>query len=409
MATWRGRPRAAARGAGRAIVALLAVGVLVVTGYAWAVYRDLSGEVVTGDVIDGEAPAPTADQPLTALLVGLDSRTDAAGRPLPPELLEQIRAGEDEGQLHTDTIILLHVPAGPAAQAVAISFPRDSYVPIAGGRGPHKINSAYLRGMRDAEDALAAQGIGGPELDRLSRDAGRRTLVSTVESLAGVGIDHYAEINLAGFVEITDALGGVPVCLNAPVRERRSGVDLPAGPQVVDGGDALAFVRQRHGLDGGDLDRITRQQAFLAGTARRALSAGTLTDPARVDRLLRAVTRHVVIDESWDLDRLAAQFGRTSGGDITFRTIPTGRPDLRTPADGIAVEVDPEQVRGFVRSVLAERRTTGPAPEDTASTATPDRPAPGATGAGAAGVAPPPEPTRDADPPITAGGVPCVD
>ena len=73
---------------------------------------------------------------------------------------------------------------------------------------------------------------------------------------------------------MTDAVGGVPVCLRRPEREVRSGVDLPAGLQVVGGSDALAFVRQRRGLEDGDLDRIARQQAFLAGMASRMLSTG---------------------------------------------------------------------------------------------------------------------------------------
>ena len=101
-------------------------------------------------------------QAFTALLVGLDARTDANGNPLPPALLDAIHAGPDEGQLHTDTIILLHVPALPGEPAVAISIPRDSYVPLADGSGKHKINSAYNRGLVAAEKELKAQGVSGP-------------------------------------------------------------------------------------------------------------------------------------------------------------------------------------------------------------------------------------------------------
>ena len=163
---------------------------------------------------------------------------------------------------------------------MAISIPRDSYVALADGSGKHKINSAYNRGLVAAEKELTAQGISGPELDRRGREAGRAALIATVESLTGTQIDHYAEINLAGFVELTDALGGVPVCLNKPVHDTYSGLDLPAGYQTVSGPVALAFVRQRHGLDGGDLDRIARQQAFIAGLTQRLQSEGALTDPA---------------------------------------------------------------------------------------------------------------------------------
>jgi LCP family protein required for cell wall assembly len=393
MGEVRAGTRVVVRTAARVAVALASVAVLLVTGYGWSVYRELSTGIVTSDVFP-DTLAKGADEPFTALLVGIDSRTDATGRPLTPELLEQLRAGEDQGQLNTDTIILLHVPAGPAARAVAISFPRDSFVEIAGDRGVHKINSAYPRGLADAREQLAAQGVTGPELERRSREAGRRTLVATVQNLAGVPIDHFAEITLAGFVEITEALGGVPVCLNAPVQEPRSGIDLPAGHQVVEGADALAFVRQRRGLSDGDLDRIARQQAFLAGLTSSALSSGTLSDPARVDRLVRAVTRHVVLDRGWDLETLIAQLRRMAGGDITFRTIPTGTPALETPVDGVAVEVDPAEVRRFVRDVVAGR--------------TPVSIQPAGIGAAAAGPEAAPAPPRP-EPPITARGVPCVD
>jgi LCP family protein required for cell wall assembly len=395
MNVGRPRPEARAWGWARAVALLLSVVTLVVTGYGWSVYRRLDSGLATSDVLSA---TPHPDGATDILLVGLDSRTDAAGNPLPPELLSELRAGVDEGQLHTDTIILLHVSAGPNARAVAISIPRDSFVVLAGGRVRHKINSAYGRATEQAADALATQGLTGPNLDRRARDAGRRALVATVEEFTGVPVDHYAEINLAGFVEMTEAVGGVPVCLERPVREVRSGVDLPAGLQTVRGADALAFVRQRRGLDGGDLDRIARQQAFLAGMVSRTLSAGTLSDPGAVRRLVDAVTRHVVLDRGWNLDRLIAQFRRMSGGDIRFATIPTGNPALQTPVDGIAVQVDVAEVRAFARGTIAatDAPPTGlPAPSPTSTTS--PAPTPAKT------VAPVP------DAGISAAGVPCVD
>jgi LCP family protein required for cell wall assembly len=352
-------------------------------------------------VITTRTAAPEPEQPFTALLVGLDSRTDASGNPLPAELLAALRAGVDEGQLHTDTIILLHVPAGPDARAVAISIPRDSFVTLADGSGPHKINSAYGRATDVAKAALQKQGVTGAELDRRSRDAGRRALVETVERFTRLPVDHYAEINLAGFVEMTEAIGGVPVCLRRPEREVRSGVDLPAGPQTVRGADALAFVRQRHGLEDGDFDRIARQQAFLAGMASRMLSTGTLSDPGAVRRLVDAVTRNVVLDRGWDLDRLVVQFGRMSGGDIRFVTIPTGSPALETPVDGIAVQVDPAEVRAFVRDAIAATDTAA-APT---TSSPPTSPPPTTSASATASAAPSAAPTSG----ISAAGVTCVD
>lgn len=401
---WDGRRLG--RRAVQAVVALVSVALLVTTGYGWALYQGISDDIVTSDAL-GDRPPARLDEEFTALLVGIDSRTDSSGDPLPPAVLDELRAGGDEGQFNTDTIILLHVPAGTRARASAVSIPRDSFVELAGDLGTHKINSAYRRGMAAAEESLT--GLSGAGRERVAREAGRRALLATVEDLTGVTVDHFAEINLAGFVEFTDAVGGVPVCLNAAVQEERSGIDLAAGRQVVDGGDALAFVRQRRDLDGGDLDRVTRQQAFLAGLARTALTPGTLADPARLDRLLDAVTRYVVLDRGWDLDLLVGQLRRASGSDIAFRTIPTGRPDLATPVDGVAVEIDPEQVRAFVTGIVdgePERRENlagPPAPgasptAPTSATTTPTQ-TPGATS----------DPGAAPGEPITADAVPCVD
>ncbi|WP_214403749.1 LCP family protein [Pseudonocardia lacus] len=404
--------RTVGRVALRTVIAMASVATLVAVGLVWNLQHRLeTGRVTSTAAIPDAVPTPVGES-FTALLVGLDARTDAAGNPLPQPLLDALHAGPDEGQLHTDTIMLLHVPAGDDGAAVAVSIPRDSFVPIAGAHGTHKINSAYRRGKAAAEEALQAQGITGPELDRRGREAGRATLVATVQDLTGITVDHFAEINLAGFVELTDALGGVPVCLNAPVRDSYSGVDLPAGQQSVSGAGALAFVRQRHGLDGGDLDRIARQQAFAAGLAQRLTDAGTLSDPARLDQLVDVATRHVVLDSGWSIEELPQQLRRLAGDPLVFRTIPTGRPDLRTPADGVAVEIDPEAVRDFVDAEFEAVETKaaeptgdvdrigGPA-DGGSATRPPERVAP--TGSAAV-----PAPTT-APPPISTAGPSCVD
>ena len=373
------------RAAARVVVALVSAGVLVASGVAWTLQQHVSASIVTSDALP---PRPVLiGQAFTALLVGLDARTDANGNPLPQSVLDALHAGPNDGQLHTDTIILLHVPALPGEPAVAISIPRDSFVALADGSGKHKINSAYDRGLIAAEKGLTAHGITGPELDRRGREAGRGDLIATVESLTGTQIDHYAEINLAGFVGLTDALGGVPVCLNKPVHDSYSGIDLPAGYQTVTGPVALAFVRQRHGLEGGDLDRIARQQAFIAGLAQRVESEGTLTNPTTLSQLLTVVTDHVVIDKGWDLQQALAQVGRLAGADLSFRTIPTGRPDLPTPVDGVAVQIDPAAVRTFVNQQFD-------------GAPTPATPSPSSAGPSAVA------PTTSRV--ITAGGVPCV-
>jgi LCP family protein required for cell wall assembly len=182
------------------------------------------------------------------LLVGLDTRSDAQGNPLPQAVLDELHAGAGTtGGDNTDTMIVVHIPAG-SGTATAISIPRDSYLAIAGGYSTHKINSAYTYGKHAAATALASHGVSGAALEVQSAAQGARTAILTVQQLTGLTITHYGAVNLVGFAAISQAAGGVPVCLNNPVDDPLSGAVFPAGPQVLQGAQALAFVRQRHGL-----------------------------------------------------------------------------------------------------------------------------------------------------------------
>jgi len=345
----------------RVVFGMVSLLVLAATGYAWMQLSRLDTSMTTADVIEPSAKTPTGQQSLTVdqniLLVGLDSRTDTQGNPLPQDLLNLLHAGDSsDGGDTTDTMIVVHIPAGGGA-ATAISIPRDSYVDLAGGFGKHKINSAYSRGKASAVHTLSAQGMSGPQLEVQSNVAGAKTTIQTVEKLTGLTINHYAAVNLAGFYTLSLAVGGVPVCLNAAVKDRYSGADFPAGEQVVSGANALKFVRQRHGLTS-DLDRIARQQAFLSSMAKTVLGAGTLTSPAKLSGLIDAVQGSVVIDQGWDILSFASQLHNLSSGAIEFGTIPVQSLDLSTPSDGSAVKVDPAQVRAFFQTAMGKTGTT---------------------------------------------------
>lgn len=356
--------------AGRTVVVAVSVAVLFASAFAWTQVRYLDRSTASASVIRESVPsAPTTEQNI--LLLGVDSRTDPLGNPLPPNLLAALHAGDSgDGGDTADSITVVHVPAG-GGRATAISIPRDSYVQLADGYGKHKINSAYSRAVRFTTDSLTQPSAGGaatspfapetsaaaspddPAVRRAALEAGARTTIGTVQALTGLPITHYASVNLAGFADVSQALGGVPVCLRAPVDDPYSGLRLPAGPQEVAGAEALAFVRQRHGLPGGDLDRITRQQTFLASATRELLSAGTLANPFTLDRLSGVLARSVTLDADWNVLSFAGQMQGLSAGSVTFRTIPTGDTELATPSDGTAVEVDPVQVRQFVDDSIA--------------------------------------------------------
>ncbi len=360
-------PARTARRTGRTILALLAAVVLGGTGYGWATVTGLTSGLATTDVIDPAAQGTTGPQNI--LLVGVDNRTDARGNPLPGAELAALHAGpSDQGEDGTDSIILIHIPAGGKG-AVGFSIPRDSYVELAGGFGEHKINSAYSRGAAAARHVLVAKGVSGAQLVLQSAQAGARNSIQTIEQLTGLKINHYASVNLLGFYDISNAIGGVQVCVRQATHDKNSGANFAAGPQTVEGSRALAYVRQRDNLPGGDLDRVKRQQAFLASMAHKVLSAGVLANPSKLSGLIDAVQKSVTLDKGWDILSFAQQLQGITAGSIKFFTIPTGNPALETPDDGQAVEVDPSQVSSFVQTQVG--LADNPKPPAPATTAKP--------------------------------------
>ena len=177
-----------------------------------------------------------------------------------------------------------------------------------------KINGVYGSvHLEKLKELVEQDGMDPAQAEPQAAEAGREALIKTVANLTGVTVDHYAEIGLLGFALITDALGGVNVCLKDAVYEPLSGADFPAGWQKLDGPQALSFVRQRHDLPRGDLDRVTRQQAVMASLAHEVISSKTLSSPSTLNRLQDAVQRSVVLSDGWDImdfARAAAEAGR---------------------------------------------------------------------------------------------------
>ncbi|SHG82212.1 transcriptional attenuator, LytR family [Streptoalloteichus hindustanus] len=345
-------------------MATASVCVLLACGVAWSGYRDLADGLTTSDAIGGESRVRPGE-PVNVLLIGLDSRKDQNGEMLPKEILEKLHAGDGtQGGYNTNTLILMHIPAD-GGKARAFSIPRDDYVSYVGipGETKGKIKEAYGRAKYHEEQKLAAQGVHDrPTLEKRGREAGRRATLDVVRELTGVRIDHFAEVNLAGFYDLATALNGVEVCLNNPVRDSFSGADFPAGRQTLDGSQSLAFVRQRHGLTNGDLDRTRRQQAFLASVAHKLRGQGVLTDPAALGRLLDVAKKDVVIDKGWDLLTFARQSQNLTGGDMRFETLPI---EGFQKINGQDVNlVDPAKIKAIVREAFGERPAEPAAPAD---------------------------------------------
>ncbi|ATL72278.1 LCP family protein [Nocardia terpenica] len=348
-ASWSRPVRTDTHRPARVFAALAAIVVFVVTGFGWhSVDAVISGIQRIGNLGLGG----TDDGATDILMVGVDSRTDAHGNPLTADERAMLHAGDEVGT-NTDTIVLIRVPDN-GRSATAISIPRDSYVDIP-GIGMGKINSAYGSTKELTRQRLVAQGVSADEADRRSTQAGRQALIKTVGDLTGITVDHYAEVGLLGFVLLTDAVGGVDVCLNNPVNEPLSGADFPAGQQRLDGAQALSFVRQRHQLPRGDLDRIVRQQVYMASLVHQALSARTLANPAKLSQLSDAVGRTIVLDDGWDVVSFLHELQDLSGGQVRFETIPVK--DVNgTTADGESiVRVDPQAVKSYVAAMISDR------------------------------------------------------
>jgi len=345
--------------AGRIIAAVLAVAVVLVAGVGYYVRSDVnSASAVSDAATDAGEVGVAFTGGLNILLVGSDSRTDAQGNALSAEELAALRTEETSGT-NTDTIMVLHIPEG-GGKATAVSLPRDTWIDddvVAGIPGPYsdgssgdykpnKINSFYGTAKTYTEEQLVADGVTDPaERERASNEAGRVMLTKVVQKFTGLKIDHYAEVNLLGFYLLSEAIGGVPVCLNSAVDDPFSGAKFPAGQQEISGSDALAFVRQRHGLPQGDLDRVKRQQVFLAAAAQKVLSAGTLTNPGKVTDLIDTVKRSVIFDKGFDLFDFAEQMRNLSAGNVTFTTIPITGSEPSTDTD--ALGTDPAQIKAF--------------------------------------------------------------
>jgi LCP family protein required for cell wall assembly len=315
--------------AGYALSCVAAAVVLAVSGFSYFVVHDVSS--IGGSHAITSGPSIGAQN---ILLMGLESRTDWNGNILPNDILNALHAGSRQGIENgvggnaTNTLILIHIPAG-GKKAVAFSIPRDDWVnfpQVYDGQSQGKVDQAYGDAMAEKESQLYQQDPKMPknQIAFEGNEAGRAAAVATVSMLTGVHIDHFAEINLDGFYELANVLGGVEVCLKNPVPlDTYSGFYAKkAGYQHLNAKMALAFVRQRHGLTNGDLDRTHRQQAFLDSVMQQLRTEGVLSDLGKINSLLSVAKQYVITDSGWDLLDFATQMRSLNSSNLTFHTLP---------------------------------------------------------------------------------------
>jgi LCP family protein required for cell wall assembly len=266
-----GRPRAGwarsltprrVTGAVAVLIALAVVGSVIT-------YFTLDAKLTRKNVLVDYSGRPGPGSGTNWLITGSDSRQG-----LSRAEERKLATGHDISGHRSDTIMVLHLPSG-GGRPVLISLPRDSWVPIP-GHGYNKINAAYS--------------FGGPRL-----------LAETVQNVTGLRISHYMGIGFGGFVRVVNAIGGVRMCLKAPLVDRAAGLHLHKGCQVLDGAEALGFVRSRHNFATQDLQRIQNQRVFLAALLRKLTGAGTIANPFRAVPAASGLAGTLTVDMSTHL------------------------------------------------------------------------------------------------------------
>jgi len=349
----------------KVLAALGSTVVVVVTGIGWNTYRTASAGITTSEALAGEPASTGSDQNI--LIMGLDSRRDQRGRPLPPDIYDALHAGgEDSGDGDADALIVLHLPGGDGP-ATAISIPRDDYVDLAGcptsdcrGKIKEAYSLAYQRVMNHSSSAnlqsdSASQGQDSAAREQLAREAGRKAEISTVRRLLQIPIDHFVEVTLAGFFQIARVVEPITVCLNEDTADRYySGADFHRGTQQISAAQAMAFVRQRRDANDvmfTDLDRTRRQQAFIVSVVSALRRSEALSTPSRLRALLDVARQNVAVDAGFDLEDLARNVSAFPNRPVGLYTLPVA--SFGEIPDGEYVNfIDVPAIRSIVHNLV---------------------------------------------------------
>lgn len=290
---------------GRQVLGICVLSIVVLLGLAvagvYALTENIGNSVARVPNVFGpltDTARPPAGQDVTFLLAGTDSRslapTTGTGATAPDFVY---------GAQRSDVLMVVRISADRTSASV-VSIPRDSWVDIP-GHGMNKVNAAFS--------------YGGPSL-----------MINTVENLTGLRIDHFGVIDFAGFQAMVDSVGGIDVRVAAATSSQ--GMDFNSGVNHLNGAQALVYVRQRHDLPQGDLDRTHREQNALRALLSKAASSGTLTNPAALYRLIDATSRAVSVDDTLSNGGLRSLVLELRG------MRPSGVTFLNAPVRGLGME-----------------------------------------------------------------------
>jgi LCP family protein required for cell wall assembly len=306
----------------------LAITVAIAGVGGYLVYRHLSSNIAHAAVdVPGTRPNRAPGNAQNILLLGSDTRDFKGGA----------KFGSEITGARSDTTILVHISAD-GQHAVLVSIPRDTYTRIPACRLPGgKLSTPTMNRFNTAFS------IGGPSCT-----------IATTEHLTHLRIDHFVEVNFAGFQHMVDALGGVTVCLSQriddpvrinPATGHKVGSNFVGGPGDVtmNGQTALAFVRARYAVgDGSDLSRIKNQQVFMSAVIRKATSTGLLFHPWQLYHFLDAATKSILTDPGFGLTQLKKLAGDLHGlkpGKVDLLTVPLSNPNAYVDIGGVPASV----------------------------------------------------------------------
>ncbi len=338
-----------------AVVAVLFVGVVAFGGYwAWRLQSNISTSDLSAGGQRSEGAVNDSSDRLQILVLGSDTRSGNNS--------QYGTADQSSGYGHSDVMMLLDIAADNNHVNV-ISFPRDLMVDIPACTD-NKTNQHYdEQPSAMINSAMAQAGIG--------------CAVDTVNKLTGMEVDHFMMADFNAVKELSNAVGGVDVCVSDAVNDPESGLHLPKGTSQVQGDQALAFLRTRHGFaNGGDLGRIKAQQAFLGSLTRKLKSEGTLGNPQRMLSIADTVTKNLTVDSGLasapSLITIANRLKNIDPANVNFITVP----NVPAPADPNRLTLDEPAASDFFAALRKSPDLTQAAPAGTPSEAPATPPAP---------------------------------
>lgn len=355
---------------GYAVSCVIAATLLLVAGYAHHVEGQLGG-IESSNALSG-GPQTGA---MNILLMGLESRTDYNGNVLSPGLLAAMHAGsvygvenEGVGGQDTNTLILIHVFAG-GKKAFGFSIPRDDWITFPkayDGQSQGKIDQAYGLAWAQSLNQTSSSGMSRDQRYFQANEAGQSAAIASVEAVTGQHIDHFAEVNLAGFYALAQAFQGIEVCVKpweggVNFHDANSGFNIRhGGYQYLSPPQALAFVRERDNLPNGDIDRTRRQQAVIDYVIYKLEHEGVLTDLGQLNTLLDVAKQYVITDADWDIPLFATEMHALTGKNLTFQTAPVA--GYSTIAGQAANVIDIPTIQRQVRQAFTAPAATSSSP-----------------------------------------------